>query len=126
LLDDDMSSAVAALREQHGTALPEAALARKAVFEGVAFGAVLQEARSQSASREAAQEILRDLRRLMDALVLPALVKSTVIEEIEQASHATGVAERRRRQLALLRSPNPHGRAALAQTEMIDAFDQPV
>ncbi|RYG67809.1 hypothetical protein EON77_16115 [bacterium] len=124
VIDDELSSAFGALREQRGSDLPEAALARGALIDGTVFGAVLREAGSQSASREAAQEIVRNLRTLMESLALPPFVKTTVIAEIDQVRHEVGVAERRLRQRALLRSPNPHGAAALAQSAYFDAFDQ--
>lgn len=119
-----MSSAFSALREQLGVELPEATLARRALIDGVAFGAVLREANSQSASKDVAQEIIQSMRNLMESLTLPPIVKTTVIAEIEQVRQEVSVAERRRRQRALLRSPNPHGAAALAQTAYFDAFDQ--
>lgn len=119
-----MNSAFNALREQHGVELPEATLARRALFDGVAFGAVLREASSRSASREAAQEIVQGVRHLMESMALPALIKTTVIAEIEQVQSDISVAERRRRQRALLRSPNPHGPATLTETAFFDAFDR--
>ena len=123
VVDDDMGSALAVLREQHGAAPPETVLARNAMFGGVALEAVLREATSTSPSRDAARELLSELRRLLDIVVLPAPVRGNVVESIEQVARDSGLADRRRRQLALLESPSSHGRAALAQTELIDAFD---
>jgi len=124
LLDEKMTSAFAVLRDQVGPAVPEAGLARKAVFDGVAFGAVLREATMQSASQEAARQLLHDMRQLLDVLVLPGPVKSIVMEEIDRASHDTGVQQRRRRQRALLATENPHGPSALDLADSFDILEQ--
>jgi hypothetical protein len=125
VLDDSMSSAFAVLREHLGPGVPEARLARTAVIDGAAFGAVLREATTaRSASQEAAQRILREMRDLLATMTLPPQVKTIVIDEIDRVSRDSGVQERRQRQLALLDLPNPYGRAALDLTESIDAFDR--
>lgn len=124
VLDETMSSAFATLREHAGPALPEAGLARKAVLEGTAFSALLREAATPSATQADAQRLLRDLRELLATMRLPPQVKATVLEEIDRASRRTGIRERRQRQLAVLDSPDPYGRAALDVTESIDAFDR--
>lgn len=127
LLDEDMSSALAVVREHVGPSVSQAGLARKAVFEGVALEAVLREATTRSAGQETALRLLRDMRALLEILTLPRLVKAGVIEELDRVSHDTDVQQRRLRQRALLNSPNPHGRAALDLKETFDAFErQPV
>ena len=123
VLDEDMSTAFAVLRELADPGVPEAGLARKAVFDGAAFGAILREATTPSASQDAARRLLRDMRGLLATMTLPQELKSAVMGEIDRASADAGVQERRARQLALLDSPNPHGRAALDVADSIDAFD---
>jgi hypothetical protein len=124
VLDEGMSSAFDMLREQAGPALPEAGLARKAVYDGVALSAVLHAATTRTSSQEAARQLLRDMRALLRTMSLPMDVRTAVLEEIDRASADAGVQERRRRQLALLESPNPYGRATLDVTDSIDALDR--
>lgn len=119
-----MTDALAVLREQAGPALPEASLARRAVFDGAAFTAVLREAATRSASQDLALRLLRDMRELLATTSLPEPVRTMVIEEIDRASRDTGIQERRRRQHMLLVSPNPYGRSALDVTAAIDDSDR--
>jgi hypothetical protein len=124
LLDEDMSSALALVREHAGPSVSQAGLARKAVFEGVALEAILREATTRSAGQETALRFLRDMRALLETLTLPRLVKEGVIAELDRVGHDTEVQQRRLRQRALLNSPNPHGRAALDVKESSDAFER--
>jgi hypothetical protein len=64
------------------------------------------------------------MRALLRTMSLPMDVRTAVLEEIDRASADAGVQERRRRQLALLESPNPYGRATLDVTDSIDALDR--
>lgn len=123
-----MDSALAVLREHaHGNATTQAGLVRKAVFDGVALDAILRAASAHPSGDEAGQRVARDLRALLQTLTLPDAVKAGVLDELDRVSRDLGVQERRRRQRALLRAPNPHGDAAADLKETFDAFErQPV
>lgn len=124
VLDEDMSSALALVREHVGSSVSQAGLVRTAVFEGVALEAILREAATDSAGQEAAIRLVRDMRALLETLTLPRPVKEGVIEELDRVGRDTDVQQRRRRQRALLNSSNPHGRAASDIKETFDAFER--
>jgi hypothetical protein len=123
VVDEEMSEALSALREQADEDLPQAGLARRAVFEGVALAAIVHEARSASGHREAARRLLHDMRALLESVRLPAAVRVGVLEEIDRVGADEARQERRRRQRALLRAPDPHGLTALHVSDTLDAFD---
>lgn len=118
-----MSAALGVLREQVGQDVPQAGLARRAVFDGAALAAVVREARGSSAHRDAALRLLDDLRELLEGVQLPAAIRASVLDELDRAGADALRQERRRRQRALLRSPDPHGPRALHVSDTIDALD---
>ncbi|MEZ5122019.1 MAG: hypothetical protein R2736_10665 [Solirubrobacterales bacterium] len=121
VLDEPMRDALDTVRSRV-PAPSQSALARLAVFEGAALNAVL-DAASSAGDRDAI-DAMRALRRVLSDLeTLPVAVKADVLVEIDRAIADSGVTDRRRRQLALLRAPSAHGRAALAARERLEAFD---
>lgn len=124
LLDEDMSTALAVVREHVGSSVSQAGLVRKAVFEGVALEAILREATTRSARQETALQLVREMRALIETLTLPRLVKEGVIAELDRVSHDADVQHRRLRQRVLLNSSNPHGRATLDLKETFDALER--
>lgn len=124
MLDEDLSSALAALRDRAGPELPEAGLARKAVLEGVALDAILRTASAHAQSDDEARLLLRSLRMWLSRSAMPPPAMAALLGELDRADQHADLQERRRRQRALLRSPDPHGPAALAIAESFDAFDE--
>lgn len=123
VVDDDLSAALGVVREQADGEVPQAGLARRAVFDGAALAAIMREARTPSAHRDAALRLLQDLRELLEGVELPPAIRATVVREIEAAGADALVRERRRRQRALLRAPDRHGATALHVSDTIDALD---
>ncbi|HWT92294.1 MAG TPA: hypothetical protein VN238_04810 [Solirubrobacteraceae bacterium] len=123
VVDEDVSAALSVMREQAGDDVPQAGLARRAVFDGAALAAVIREARGASARRDAAQRLLQDLRALLEGVPLPDAVLANVLEEIDRAGTDEERQERRRRQRTLLRSSDPHGLTALRISDAIDDLD---
>lgn len=79
---------------------------------------------SASGGRDAALRVLRDLRALLENVRLPSAVRAGVLEELDRVSADDAKQERRRRQMALLDTPDPHGLTALHVSDTIDAFDR--
>ena len=80
VVDEQMSEALRVLREPTDEDLPQAGLARRAVFGGVALGAIVHEARSASGHRDAALRLLHDLRALLQSVRLPSAVRTGLLE----------------------------------------------
>jgi hypothetical protein len=123
VLDAGLRDALDVLRRRGELSQPQAALARRAVFEGALLEAILLEACSDSPTGAAALAVLREIREIVGQLSMPRSVADAVIDEIDRVTDRARARERRARQLALVESPNPHGRAALEVAERIDALD---
>lgn len=120
LLDDEMQHALATVRRRAGDDATQASLVRRAVFEGVALEAIMDEATSGSASRERAARVVAELRDLIGDLALPTSVVTSVSDDLSRALQDSDVQVRRRRQRVLLANPDPEGALALAITEAFD------
>lgn len=118
VVDQEMSEALAAFEGSLDEELPRAGLVRRAIFDGVAFQAIVR--------RISAAEPLGDLRSLMETAQLPEAVRSAVLRELDHATVEDAKRERRRRLLELLRTPDPYGLTALHVSDTIDAFDDPL
>lgn len=123
LLDHEMQHALATVRRRAGDDATQASLVRRAVFEGVALEAVMNEAASGSATRGRAARVVAELRDLIGDLELPTSVVASVTDDLSRALQGSGVQERRRRQRALLASPDPDGAVALAISEAFDEIE---
>ncbi len=123
LLDEEMQHALETVRRRAGDDATQASLVRRAVFEGVALEAVMNEATSGSATQERAARVVAELRELVGDLALPTSVVTSVTTDLSRALEGSDVQERRRRQRALLASPNPDGAMALAITEAFDEVE---
>lgn len=122
IVDEDMESALEIFRHTAGAA-PEATLARSAVLEGVMVEALMTAAEGASGHQERAAILVRELRELLPALRLPAVVHDNLAGRLDRAIETRTGEERRRRQLELIGSPNPSGRAALDYADSFDADD---
>lgn len=119
VLDDPMSEALSAFRQSLGEDLPQAGLARRAIFEGIALEAIVQEART----RDAADRFLSDLRERLDRAGLPPAVHAEIVRRLDRVDAESARRDRRRRQMELLSEPDPSGLTALHVTDTIDALD---
>lgn len=98
----------------------DAAVARRAVFEGAALEAVMDAAVADAGAARA----LRALRDVLSELeTVPAPVRDHVVGAIDRVEADLDAAARRDRQRALLRAEDAHGAAALAVRERLDAVD---
>ena len=120
--DEDIQSALKIFRQAAGAA-PDASLARSAVLEGALVEALMTAAERGSGDHERAAVLVRELRELLPALRLPAVVHDNIAERLDRAVKTRAGEERRRRQLELIGSPNPYGPTALDYADSFDADD---
>lgn len=125
VVDEDIDLALGVVREGSTKAsLPDATAVRDAVLEGAVLSAVFSVARRPSTEVGAqAAALLAELRDLLPALELPTSVTEIVGQNVDATRARQISAERRQKQLMLLSSPNPHGRAAQEYADYHDALD---
>jgi hypothetical protein len=123
VVDEDIESALRVFRQASDSA-PEASLVRSAVLEGAMIEALVAAAAEPGdRDQERAAAVVGELRELLPALGLPAVVGSNIAGRLDRAVETRTGEERRRRQLELISSPNTHGRAALDHADSFDADD---
>lgn len=125
VVDEDIDLALGVVREGSTKAsLPDATAVRDAVLEGAVLSAVFSVARRPSTEVGAqAAALLAALRDLLPGLELPTSVTEIVGQNVDATRARQVSAERRQKQLMLLSSPNPHGRAAQEYADDHDALD---
>lgn len=124
VVDEDMDSALDIFRDSsREQPTPEASLARRAVFEGTLIEALMKVAGRASSGQPRAAALLAELRDVLPTLQLPKAAAADLEEALARVTEAHALEDRRRRQLALLESPNPYGRAALEYAEDFDGLD---
>lgn len=124
VVDEPVQGALEVLRKGVEAPLPEATLARRAVFEGAAFEAIQRAVSAGGENGRRAGEIVALIRRLLPTLELPHAVRADILDALNRSLEEWSREERRRRQLALLSSPNPYGEAALAYAEQFDDLER--
>lgn len=126
VVDDTVDSVLHLVREGAERTLPEATIARKAVLEGGLVEAMVKIAASNTAERERAAELVARVKALVPVLPLSRQIKDELLESLSRAETRPSLAERRRRQLALLRDAEEpaHGQTAQDLAETFDAFER--
>ncbi|HEY6757983.1 MAG TPA: hypothetical protein VI318_00775 [Baekduia sp.] len=127
VVDDLVGGILDLFRERAEPAVPAAKIARRAVVKGALVEATLKVARSDAPQRERAAELVAGLAALVPGLPLPGLVKDELLESLSRSDTAPSRAERRRRQLALVRSagkPEDDSQTAQDLAETFDAFER--
>lgn len=124
VVDEPVEGALKVLRKGAESPLPEATLARRAVFEGAAFEAIQRAVAGGGENGQRAGEIVAQIREILPRLELPHAVLAGLLEALDRSVDSWSSEERRRRQLALLSSPNPYGEAALAYAEQFDDLER--
>lgn len=122
VVDEDVGTALALLRGRADSSFPDARLVREAVLDAILVERLV--AAAELARDERAAAVVEELRALLPTLELPEAVLRHLMQTLDTASKPVTRDERRRRQLALIDSPNPYGRAALDYTNSVDAFDE--
>jgi hypothetical protein len=122
VVDEDIESALRIFRQASETA-PEASLVRRAVLEGSLIEALMTAAKRGDGDQERAAVLVGELRELLPALGLPAVVHANLADRLDRAVETRMGEKRRHRQLDLIGSPNPYGRAVLDHADSFDADD---
>ncbi len=122
VVDDDIDSALRIFRDASRSSTPDASLARAAVFEGALVEALMAAA-GGSDRQDRAAVLLEELHDLLPMLRLPDPVRAHLAEALGRAAESQTREVRRRRQIELISSPNPHGRATSDYADTFDALD---
>jgi len=122
IVDESVDSVLHLFREAAPSTLPEARIVRRAVVEGGLIEALVNLAASPGAQREQAARIVAQVRELVPSLRLNGQIKEELLEALSRAEARPPVAERRRRQLALIREAADPGDRQTAQ-DLADTFD---
>lgn len=118
VVDEPMERTLAWLASRRPEDPARASVARRAVFEGAVFEAVL--------TAPETQELADAIRRALDGLDLPEDVLAAVRSQLDQAGTARERELRRARQRALLLDDGPaDGATAQDIVDSIEALDDP-
>jgi hypothetical protein len=127
VVDEPVDDVLDLFRERTQERLPEARIARMAVVEGALVEATMKLARSSDArDRDRAAHLVAGLEEIVPDLPLPGLLKDELLASLREARSRPSRAERRRRQLALVRSAErrPTGQTAQDLADTFDAFER--
>lgn len=126
MVDDPVNGILDLFRERIPTPLPEAKIARMAMVEGALVEAMMKVAGGDTPDRERAAELVAGLTKIVPDLPLPGLVKDELLEALQRAEAGPSRAERRRRQLALVRGHEASrtGQTAQDLADTLDAFER--
>ncbi|HVE68104.1 MAG TPA: hypothetical protein VNB64_05935 [Solirubrobacteraceae bacterium] len=123
VLDQEVDGALELFREGVNEEVPQASLARRAVFEGALVQALVLLARQRSPAQARAAAVVREMRELLPSLSLPREATDDLTEVLAGVAQDDESEARRQRQRTLLESPNLHGAAALSHAEDFDLLD---
>lgn len=122
MVDEPVDSVLRLFREQAESTLPEARVARLAVVEGALIEALVKVAASDADERDRAAELVARVRELIPDLPLTGQIKGELLESLSRCRTRPSLAERRRRQFALLRNAEKPSEGQTAQ-DLADTFD---
>ncbi|KAB2846521.1 MAG: hypothetical protein F9K44_15225 [Hyphomicrobiaceae bacterium] len=126
MADDSVRRALETVRRANNElSWPEARVAREAVFDGAFFEALRGAIAAGGPEAEQASAVLRALNDLLPELDLPAEIETAVAARMKETLQRVEGGERRRRQLALLATPDPYGEAALTVADELDELERP-
>jgi hypothetical protein len=126
IVDEPVDSVLHLFRETVEPTVSESRIARMAVLDGAMFAAIIKLASGHGAQRERAADLVTRMKAMLPALPLDRQVKNELLESLERVDPRPSLAERRRRQLALLSDvKQPElGQTAQDIAEMFDAFER--
>lgn len=124
--DDPIQEALETVRRANsGAAWAEARVAREAVFDGAFFEALRDAVAATKPGAEDLSAVFKSLHELLPSLDLSSEIKQVISTRMEETLALLDSEDRRRRQLALLATPDPHGETALAVSDELDELDEP-
>lgn len=122
--DPPVAAALELFRDVSGATPPAATAARAAVLQGAVLEAIEREAQSGSANRSKAVEALALVNELLPSLDMPQEILGYFSVKLQRTIESSRREERRARQLAMLKAPDPYGQVALSIAEDFDSFDR--
>jgi hypothetical protein len=125
VVDEPMERTLAWLASQRPEDPARASVARRAVFEGAAFEAILRELTVDSALALEAPNVIAAFLRVIEGLDLPEEVLFAVRSQLDRAGTTQERELRRARQRALLAETPADGPTAQDIVDSIEALDDP-
>lgn len=119
--DDPIREALETVRRANsGAAWAEARVVREAVFDGAFFEALRDAVAATGPGTEDLSAVFKSLHELLPDLDLSPEIKQVISTRMEETLALVDSDHRRKRQLALLTTPDPYGATALAVSDELD------